>query len=68
MKVRTLLNKMVLKEYQTIRVLDENVEYFIESTDMREVVEECGRSKVLDFEYSKFGDCFIIYISKKKEW
>ena len=67
MKVRTLLNKMRLREYQTIRVLDNKVEYFIESTDTREIVEECGKSKVSLFEYSKLGDCFLIYITKKNE-
>lgn len=67
MKVRTLLNKLRLKEHQTIRVLDRDAEYFIETTDIREIVDECGKSSVSDFEYSKFGDCFLIYINKKKE-
>lgn len=67
MKVRTLLNKMRLKEYQTIRVLDGNAEYFIESKNIKEIVKECGKSSVLDFEYSKFGDCFVVYIHRKKE-
>lgn len=66
MKVKTLLNKLRLKEHQTIRVLDGNVDYFLESDNIREVVSECGVSSVSDFEYSTFGDCFVIYITKKK--
>ena len=64
MKVKTLLNKLRLKEHQTIRVLDDNAEYFIEKKNKKEIAEECGRSSVLEFEYSKFGDCFIIHIGK----
>lgn len=67
MNVRTLLNKMRLKEYQTIRVLDGNAEYFIESKNIKEIVKDCGKSRVSDFEYSKLEDCFIVYIFRKKE-
>ena len=67
MKVKTLLNKLKLKEHQTIRVLNKNAEYFIESTDTREIVAECGKSKISGFEYSKFGDCFVIRIKKIKD-
>lgn len=35
MKVKTLLNKLRLNEYQTIRVLDYKSEYFIESTSKK---------------------------------
>lgn len=64
MKVKTLLNKLNLKEYQTIRVLDGNADYFIETTNKKEIINECGRSSVLNFQYSKFGDCFIIIIGQ----
>lgn len=35
MKVKTLLNKLRLKEHQTIRVLDDNAEYFIETKNKK---------------------------------
>lgn len=66
MKVKTLLNKLRLNEYQTIRVLDYKSEYFIESTSKKEIIAECGRSSILDFKYSKFGDCFVIRIYNLK--
>ena len=62
MKVKTLLNKLHLKEYQTIRVLDDNADYFMETTNKKEIIDACGRSSVVNFQYSKFGDCFIIHI------
>ena len=65
MEVKTLLNKLRLNECQTIRVFD-NYEYFIESKSKKEIIEECGSSSILDFEYSKFGNCFVIRISKLK--
>lgn len=64
MKVKTLLNKLHLKEYQTIRVLDDNADYFMETTNKKEIINKCGRSSVVNFQYSKFGDCFIITIGK----
>lgn len=67
MKVRTLLNKLELHGYQTIRVLDKKVDYFIESNDVTEIVDDCGKSKVNYFEYSKLGDCFLVYINKRKQ-
>lgn len=51
MKVKTLLNKLRLNEYQTIRVLDYKSEYFIESTSKKEIIAECGRASILDFKY-----------------
>lgn len=65
MKVKTLLNKLRLNEYQTIRVLDYKSEYFIESTS-KKIIAECGRSSILDFKYSKFRDCFVIHIYNLK--
>lgn len=66
MKVKTLLNKLKLKENQNIRVLDIEVDYFLETISKKEVVEKCGRSSVVEFEYSRFGDCFVIFIGKLK--
>lgn len=37
MKVKTLLNKLRLKEHQTIRVLDNNAEYFIETKNKKKL-------------------------------
>ena len=36
----------------------------VKTKNKKEIAEECGRSSVLEFEYSKFGDCFIIHIGK----
>lgn len=67
MKVKTLLNKINLDSKQTIRVIDSKVNYFIESTDKKEIVVNCGRSGIVNFEYLIEENCYLINVNKRKE-
>ena len=66
MKIKTLLNKLKLNNNQTIRVLDEKSNYFIESTNKKTIVEDCGQSSVVHFGHINCENCFLIYINKKR--
>ena len=67
MNVKTLLNKLNLKKYQTIRILDKTNDYFLESINKKEIVSQYGKSKVSIFEYSKVEDCFIVSLHNFKK-
>lgn len=67
MKVRTLLNKLKLRDGQVIRVADKKVKYSIESSNIREILNDCGRSSVVNFRYIDDEKCFKININKKKQ-
>ncbi|CAM2079691.1 MAG: hypothetical protein NSGCLCUN01_03918 [uncultured Clostridium sp.] len=67
MNVKTLLNKLILKEYQTIRILDRTNDFFLESRNKKEIVSQCGKNKVSTFEYSMFGNCFIVSLHNLKK-
>ena len=62
MKVKTLLNKLRLKEHQTIRVLDDNAEYFIETKNKKEIAEPSVYIDVWRVKAGKICGLRILYI------
>lgn len=67
MKVRTLLNKINLEQNQYIKIIDESLGYCVQGFDKKYILEECSKSKVINFQYIKDMDCFLININKRKE-
>ena len=66
MKVKTLLNKLKLNNGQYIKILDEKTGYCIQGFDKKYIIDDCARSSVVNFQYIKEFDCFLININKKK--
>lgn len=67
MKVRALLNKLNLGSNQYIKIVDDKVNYCVQGIDKELILEQCSKSKVVDFQYLENNKCFLININKRKE-